>query len=150
MFHILNALFHGNSAPCLTADDLLILLTLDIKNAFNTHSRQRIYDFFSKSCPSTGQNEKTWSGWDILWKHFAAHYGTTGLLKFYHSGKTYTIPSVTGTQQGDPLGGILFTAPLQPLFNQIADTFPDIVICAFADNTVFLGPQSQVLMVGTA
>jgi len=145
MFHILNALFHGNSAPCANLDDLLILLTLDIKNAFNTHSRQRIYDFFSKSCSSTGQNEKTWSGWDILWKHFAAHYGTTGLLKFYHSGKTYTIPSVTGTQQGDPLGGILFTAPLQPLFNQIADTFPDILICVFADNTVLLGPQAQAL-----
>ena len=80
-----------------------------------------------------------------MWKHFAAHYGTTGLLKFYHSGKTYTIPSVTGTQQGDPLGGILFTAPLQPLFNQIADTFPDILICVFADTTVFLGPQAQVL-----
>ena len=80
-----------------------------------------------------------------MWKHFAAHYGTVGLLKFYHSGSTYTISSSTGSQQGDPLGGILFTAPLQPLFNQIADTFPDILICVFADNTVFLGPQSHVL-----
>ncbi len=43
------------------------------------------------------------------------------------------------------MGGILFTAPLQPLFDQIADTFPDILICVFADNTVFLGPQTQVL-----
>jgi hypothetical protein len=83
MFHILNALFHGNSAPCPNLDDLLILLTLDIKNAFNTHSRQRIYDFFSKSCSSTGQNAETWSGWNIL--------------------------------------------------------------CIFADNTVFLGPQAQAL-----
>ena len=80
-----------------------------------------------------------------MWKHFAAHYGTVGLLKFYHSGSTYTISSSTGSQQGDPLGGILFTAPLQPLFNQIADTFPDILVCVFADNTVFLGPQSHVL-----
>jgi hypothetical protein len=74
-----------------------------------------------------------------------AFCSTTGLIKFYHSGKTYTISSVTGTQQGVPLGGILFTAPLQPLFNQIADTFPDILICVFADNTVFLGPQAQAL-----
>jgi hypothetical protein len=53
---------------------------------------------------------------------------------------------MTGTQQCDPLGDILFTAPLQPLFNRIADTFPEILICVFADNTVFLGPNSQVLM----
>jgi hypothetical protein len=85
---------------------------------------------------------QSWSGWDILWKHFEAHYGTTGLLKFYHSGQTYTIQSTTGTQQGDPLGGVLFTGPLQPLFNQVADTFPAILICVFADNTVFLGPTS--------
>ena len=45
MFHIINAIFHGNSASC-PLHDFLILLTLDIKNAFNTHSRQRIYDFF--------------------------------------------------------------------------------------------------------
>jgi hypothetical protein len=101
MFHIINAIFHGNSASC-PLDDFLILLTLDIKNAFNTHSRQRIYDFFSKKCPTTEPNEQTWSGWDILWKHFAAHYGTVGLLKFYHSGSTYTISSSTGSQQGDP------------------------------------------------
>ena len=31
------------------------------------------------------------------------------------------------------------------MFNQIADTFPDILICVFADNTVFLGPQDQAL-----
>jgi hypothetical protein len=81
-----------------------------------------------------------------LWKHFAAHYGTTGLLKFYHSGSTYTIKSLTDTLQEDPLGGILFTAPLQSLFNHIADTFSDILVCVFAGNTVFLGPNSQVLM----
>ncbi len=46
------------------------------------------------------------------------------------------------------MGGILFTAPLQPLFNQVADTFPDILICVFADrdNTIFLVPQAQVLV----
>jgi hypothetical protein len=61
MFHIINAIFHGNSAAC-PLDDFLILLTLDIKNAFNTHSRQRIYDFFQKKCPTTEPNEQTWSG----------------------------------------------------------------------------------------
>jgi hypothetical protein len=152
MFHIINAIMDSTTKSCIDQNDLFIILTLDIKNAYNTLSRQSISDFFAKRCPN-GPNDpdqmsdpQSWSGWDILWKHFAAHYGTTGLLKFYHSGSTYTIQSLTGTQQGDPLGGILFTAPLQPLFNHIADTFPDILICVFADNTVFLGPNSQVLM----
>jgi hypothetical protein len=45
MLYIINAIFHGNSESC-PLDDFLILLTMDIKNAFNTHSSQRIYDFF--------------------------------------------------------------------------------------------------------
>ena len=145
MFHIINAIINSTTKSCMNQKDLFILLTLDIKNAFNTLSRQSIFDFYSKRCPSTNSEPNTWSGWDILWKHFEAHYGTTGLLKFYHSGKTYTVESTTGTQQGDPLGGVLFTAPLQPLFNQVADAFPAILICVFADNTVFLGPTSQTL-----
>jgi hypothetical protein len=151
MFHIINAIMDSTTKSCIDQNDLFIILTLDIKNAYNTLSRQSISDFFAKRCPN-GPNDpdqmsdpQSWSGWDILWKHFEAHYGTTGLLKFYHSGQTYTIQSTTGTQQGDPLGGVLFTGPLQPLFNQVADTFPAILICVFADNTVFLGPTSQTL-----
>jgi hypothetical protein len=34
---------------------------------------------------------------------------------------------------------------MQPLFNQVADAFRAILICVFADNTVFLGPTSQTL-----
>ena len=69
--------------------------------------------------------------------------GTTGLLKFYHSGRTYIIPSTTGTQQGDSLWGILFTAPLQQLFNQIADKLSEILIRIFADKTVFLAGSNS-------
>ena len=145
MFHIINAIWANTSQTQSNKDDAFIILTLDIKNAYNTHSRQRIYDFFAKRCPTSGSSNSTNPGWNILWQHFVAHYGTTGFLKFYHSGRTYTIDSETGTQQGDPLGGLLFTAPLQPLFTTIADKFPELLICAFADNTVFMGPSSQTL-----
>jgi len=59
--------------------------------------------------------------------------GTTGLLNFYHSGnlKTYIFPCTTGTQQGNPLGGVLYTAPLQKLFNQTADKYPEILDSVF-------------------
>ena len=31
-----------------------------------------------------------------------AHFGTKGILKFYHAGQTEHILSETGTHQGDP------------------------------------------------
>ena len=69
----------------------------------------------------------------------------TGNLKFYHSGKTYSIESQTGTQQGDLLRTVLFSAPLQPLLHKIADTYSSILILAFADNVCLMGPSIQVL-----
>ena len=59
----------------------------------------------------------------------------TGNLKFYHSGKTYSIQSQTGTH----------SAPLQPLLHKIADICSSILILAFADNECFMGFSSQVL-----
>ena len=38
-----------------------------------------------------------------------------GILKFYHAGQSEHILSETGTQQGDPLGNVLFSAPLRPI-----------------------------------
>ena len=59
--------------------------------------------------PSNGNQRKAWQEWDILWRHFQAHYGIPGTLKFYHSGKVYNISSETGTQQGDPLGTVVLS-----------------------------------------
>jgi hypothetical protein len=112
MFHLINAIWASTSQAQTNSDDAFIILTLDLKNAYNAKSRQRIYDFFAKSCPTSDHQH---TGWNILWQHFVAHYGLTGLLKFYHSGGTYTIHSETGTQQDDPLGGLLFAAPLHPI-----------------------------------
>ncbi len=59
----------------------------------------------------------------------------TRSLKFYHSGQVYGISSQKGTQQGDPLGTILFAAPLHPILLQVA----------FADNFIFLGPSTHAI-----
>ncbi len=48
--------------------------------------------FFFTGCPILSSNNpipNTWKGWDILWRHFQAHYSTPGTLKFYHSGQVY-------------------------------------------------------------
>ena len=91
------------------------------------------------------ENSKQWNGWDLLWPIFKAHYGTKCILKIYHAGQTEHILSETGTQQGDPLGNALFSAPLHPIFIDIADKFDSLLINVFADNAVFIGRLSQIL-----
>ena len=147
MFHVLHGIYTSIISTQPNEQDPTIMVPLDLHNAFNMESRQHILQHFANACPIVlnNENSKAWHGWDILWKHIQAHYGVTGNLKFYHSGKTYSIQSQTGTQQGDPLGTVLFSAPVQPLLHKIADTYSSILILAFADNVCLMGPSSQVL-----
>ena len=39
----------------------------------------------------------------------------------------------------------MFSAPIHPIFEDIANTFPSLLILAFADNSFFIGPRSQIL-----
>ena len=82
-------------------DDPFVMISLDIKNAYNTENRQHIHNHMAAGCPINldSQNNKTWQGWDVLWPIFKAHYETKGILKFYHAGQTEYILSETGTQQ---------------------------------------------------
>ena len=66
-------------------------------------------------------------------------------MKFYHAGQKEHIFSETGTQQGDPVGNVLFSAPLHPIFIDIADKFASLFINIFPDNAVFIGRLSQIL-----
>ena len=66
-------------------------------------------------------------------------------LKFYHAGRTEHILSETGTQQGDPLGIVLSSALLHPIFIDIADIFDPLFMNVFADNYAFIGRLSQIL-----
>ena len=42
------------------------------------------------------------------------------------------------------MGSTLFAATMQPILINIATTFDNIVVTAYADNVVFSGPMSQV------
>ena len=90
-------------------------------------------------------NNKQWTGWDPPWPIFKAHYGTKSILNFYHAGKTEHILSEPGTQQGDPLGNVLFSAPLHPIVIDIADKVDSLFINVFADIAASLGSLSQIL-----
>ena len=140
MLHLLQAF--REAAECRNKEeaaeiDPIVILTLDIKNAFNTLLRASMHKVLMEQ-PALR------AIWPIIWGHIQAHYGVKGTLRFYHSGKVYNILSQTGVQQGDPLGSTLFAATIQPILIKIATTFDAIVVTAYADNVTLSGPMSQV------
>jgi hypothetical protein len=63
----------------------------------------------------------------------------------YQTHQCHHILSETGPQQGDPLGTVLFAAPLQLILHRVANSHPDNLVFAFADNASFIRPPKQVL-----
>ena len=57
----------------------IVILTLDIKNAFNTLLRASMHKVLMEQ-PALR------AIWPIIWGHILAHYGVKGTLRFYHSG----------------------------------------------------------------
>ncbi len=72
-------------------DSTKLVLKLDMKNAFNSVSRQAIFDAVLKDFPSLSRY--------VYWC-----YGKHTHLKY----DSYYLLSQLGVQQGDPLGPILF------------------------------------------
>ena len=139
----------GQQEQHAVSDDPLVILALDVKNAFNTLKRQHLCDFLQKgtqyftTLPEDGQHNMP-VGWDLLWRHIQVHYGCKGILKYYHAGQVSHVLSQSGVQQGDPLGSTLFALAIHPILLEIASTF-DIVVAAYADNVVFTGRLSEVI-----
>ena len=130
--------------------DPLVILALDVKNAFNSLTRQHLCQFLQKgsqfytTVEGGGQDANTPVGWDLLWGHIQVHYGCKGILKYYHGGEVSNILSQSGVQQGDPLGSTLFALAIHPILLQIASEF-QVAVAAYADNVVFTGCLSEVL-----
>ena len=84
-----------------------VLLQIDASNAFNTISRQAILDEVLQHAPKLAR-----------WVHLS--YGFASNLLFGE----FVIMSGEGTQQGDPLGPLLFALALHPLILRIQSTLP--------------------------
>ena len=85
-------------------EDGMALLLLDLRNAFNSVSRQSILDALYSFAPQ-------------LIKWFAWSYGVPSILR--HG--SYTILSQNGVQQGDPLSGLLFVLSIHRCVKLVAD-----------------------------
>ena len=79
-----------------------VILKIDWKNAFNSIDRQLFLDSIYEHFPE-------------IYNYIAAMYGVKGRLKF---GKNF-IFSEEGTQQGDPMGPVLFSIALKLLIDKL-------------------------------
>ena len=88
MYHLLKCITDDLARSNGFDDDPVVVVPLDLKNAYNEESRQHISNHMAAGCPIKldSQNNKDWQGWDLLWPIFKAHYGTKGILKYYHAG----------------------------------------------------------------
>ena len=83
-----------------------IVLKSDVKNAFNSVSRDQIMEQVSLAFPD-------------LYNHVIQMYGKPSSLVFMQGSSTVIIPSEEGVHQGDPLGPVLFATAIHPVLTKI-------------------------------
>ncbi|KAL0219430.1 hypothetical protein P9112_005083 [Eukaryota sp. TZLM1-RC] len=101
------------------------LLNIDFKNAFNSVFRSSILQELELQYPP-------------LLPYFKLMYGSPSNLIFHSE----NIVSSRGVKQGDPLGPFFFCLALQSVLVKFKSDFPDIHICAYADDLSLIGPLS--------
>ncbi len=106
-------------------DSTKLVLKLDMKNAFNSVSRQAIFDSILKDFPSLSRY--------VYWC-----YGKHTHLKY----DDYYLLSQLGVQQGDPLGPILFCLALHSIILRAHALFPEMIQGWYCDDgQVIASPQ---------
>jgi len=108
------------------------VLRADCRNAFNTLSRkpilQQLREHFPELLPLVGQFYLSAGG-----LHFRGADGERTLLH-----------SVTGVQQGDPLGPFLFALGIHPALRVVQQRWPGVHVLAYLDDVHLVGPQASV------
>jgi hypothetical protein len=108
-----------------------VLLKLDIANAFNSQSRGAFLTTVATSFPE-------------LLPLAAQFYQSPTSLYIRGREETCTLQSVSGQQQGDTLGPLLFALGLQPVLEAVQEKYPGVIIRAYIDDIHLIGPDGDV------
>ena len=84
----------------------------------------------------------SYSHLDVFLPLFNSLYGKASTL-FYEDFSEFL--SEEGSQQGCPLGGLLFILSVASIAEDVATRFPSVTVLAFADDYRFLGPVQDAL-----
>ena len=100
------------------------ILAIDYKNAYNTPTRQAIFEALKK---------------DGIFKPFMRifnlEYGDSSDLLFFANNSLHSIvKSTSGVRQGSALSSLYFCALIQDSLKEIEESFPDVTVRAYMDD----------------
>ena len=112
------------------------ILTIDLKNAFNSPSRDEI-----------AKAVFAFHGLRGFYRLFNAEYRNPSELLYYGSeGRLNSIiKSAAGVRQGSPLSTIFFCAFLQPILETLASEFPTLRIYAYIDDISIASTEPELI-----
>ena len=103
----------------------------DVKNAFNSVSRDQIMEQVSLTFPD-------------LYNHVIQMYGKPSSLTFMQGSSTVIIPSEEGVHQEDPLGPVPFATAIHPVLTKIQNP-TQVRLLTYLDDVFLLGWAKSVL-----
>ena len=104
------------------------MVSLDVKNAFNTIHREAFLDGVSQDFPELLK----WTSWA---------YGQPSKLYY----KDACFASTNGTKQGEPMGGALFSIGTNATNKFMSNAFKEVSMFAFFDDYYLLGEQTETM-----
>jgi hypothetical protein len=124
-----STLFEG--APDeLDDEDPVETLFLDLRNAYNLADRRVMLKAVHEFCPKA-----------FRWTNYL--YGSEDPILFWHNTE---FVSSNGTEQGDPIGGMMFALALIYLIRAIKEAAPDLwAQLWFADDGMLMGRRSDLI-----
>lgn len=134
-------------------DDPMCILLLDTQNAFNTISRQAVFDMITRQFDRTYAKGRLTSANttvlpSIFSAHFASikgHYERDGHLAFVDADrKLHHVTSRTGVHQGCVMGGKLFNIGTLSVVGATMADHANVFCPMFSDNIALVGNLSKV------
>ena len=109
-----------------------VVLKADVKNAFNSLSREHMLHQTNSVFPSVA-------------KHVFQMYHDVSALIAMQEGCSVLLQSEVGVHQGDPLGPALFALTIHPYLVNLQNIYPKIQVLAYLNDVFLVGAPADVI-----